>query len=1271
MPKRHDNAGYRLHKERIIFSGGQIIRTIKYPLKPLNNSQENQDFFNKIKELVIADDLKIRGDINLNDYLNYSDKKIDCYSVLDFWVDSLKAGVIWSSDATRLIELIRQINNVDSPIDRIWSQSTTIIKQCFEKNKFKEILMAKSIRVNKKKNSFKDFLTSCLKNDKEFENDKVDISLKDKKLDCKKLIDEIVNSFYNEQGQLILTSKKQQDNFWLQNYNLDKKLLEEEKSTSKYKDITFIIIPDLIRVGQVVNLENLIDDRKKWLESFEKNDENTLLTCLGLTNNFNGFSNYFGTVLKGLQENEIEPIYEAQKKILPQLESKKEIIINALTFLSEKAKILKQPTFPFASHWADYRSIFGGKLLSWASNYLRRNKEINKQIDSFKTSLSESIKFLQEKKFSEEAEKEKEVIIDLMKSLKIFFEDKEKSILKSENYEVFNIMLSSVKRKLNLFYQAYLQKRGDDETKIDDFSPFTGLFEKIYQPVAFYGEKTKKHNKKIVNETIPIIKSGIDNILKLSSYLKDNFTPKIFFEACKNNNSGTEESEQKINYQKLLQFLWNKYKDNAINSADFRDKYQNILQENLADPKWELLIDKKNKDRFVFYKNPYVKGTLAEVKIKDGQFEDKFEKLVLELLDFLKNYDKEILLKNNRILIDWIELSKKIVTLLIKFNKNNYYSLDFLKLNVLVLDNFDIAKNYLNLFSKNQINKNELSFLVHSLIFSELRGAATIYSKREYTAQYTLQFIAIENELNILYQPLSQEVKIDLSLEKADPRSEIRKNLMLPHRYIVFLGKINKKSQKNLPNFIKLEKKKITPCFIDDADLKKTGLLRISSSPYQTQFLDKYLYRPKNWEGIDIEMHEYSLIVEKKYEINWDLTNNKPQLKPYLNGKKDRLYLAVPFGLIPLNYYHQSKLGKIVTDNEKDRLKYPILGVDVGEYGLAYCLVKFDYVVDNKFTIRRIDIEDKGFIEDKNIAKIKDKFSEIQQKSKQGIFNREDTTVSRVRENAVGVLRNKLHWILTQKTASSIYESSISNFETGSGRTVKIYNSVKRADTEFKTDADKQIHNHIWGKNTKFIGRNVSAYGSSYTCIKCLRSLYQIRTDDLEKSKVNQREGNIITITTPYGEVKAYSLDKNQYLVGKTFKASDEELKNIQKIIRDFTRPPVSKNSEVLNKFAPELLRSDWIENFRKRRGNSAIFVCPFCQFVVDADIQAAFMMAVRGYLRFSGIVKPKPVKDKKSSDKNKEETTGDSFIKATIEYLKNVERKELIDKLSLISQQA
>jgi hypothetical protein len=1199
--------GYRLHFKRILFSGGEIIRTIKFPILT-----HNDDIFIKtFKRRLINDDLKIRGDLNLNDYLEYTALGKPVYTLFDFWIDSLKAGIIWLDKPASLIDFLNDYyQNEKSPFNLVWERANEEIRDYFDKVKFKEILISDPLRSTSKKSSFNKRLIKCLK-EEYFE--KKDNNFLVKSLKAKAIIEKIVNSFFDNRGNLILDGKEQ-NKFWLDNFCIDKSIIEKAKPKGELADITFIIIPELIEdLEKEYEVEYLVKKRKNWLEKrFDdiKEVEEKLEKILGLSNNFNGFSNFLGKALRLLQNEKIEVVFEAINTIYSQLgdQKNKEIILKSLNFLSEKSKLIdKEPSLNMIKNWADYRSFFGGKLLSWYSNTLRRKKELNTQVNKFKNSLSRAKKYLFNKNLiSQEFDKKQlEIIKFKIERIEEFLNNYD--IVSEKNYFLFDEILSSLKSQLNLYYQKYLIK-DNEEKNIEEDNRFSGIYERIYKPVAFFGKTSRERNKKIIEKTLPIIEDGINNIFILINYLKTSFSPKITFEKAKSKN----ENEESI-LRKLLNYYWNKKKSQMINSFDFLQKIEEIIRKNVDEKEWEEIQIKKNWSKYVFYKSPYQKGSVSQIKINKKNYLEVFEEIVLELTSYLLSFKIEQLLEDKKLLLDWIETAKNILSKLIRFNERKSFIFEDLGIN---LNNFQKARDYIEMFKIKKVSRDELGFIIQNLIFAEIKGAATLFSKERYLAKYNVQVISPESKFKLFYHPKDNLIEED------------RKKLMKPHEYFIALDEIREKKLKDKSNFLKLLKNEIEPVFINEKDLSK--LYKISSSVYQIQFLDKFIYLPERWKDIKITLSEWNFIVEEEYKLKWNFKTKKPEFKLIENSKRNKLYVAIPFNISFRGDKDNVAIKKVINN----RLEYPILGIDVGEYGLAYVLVKFSK--------DKIEILDKGFIEDKNISKIKDRFKEIQQRAKSGIFNEIDTIISRVRENAVGSLRNKVHFVLTNDAGASIvYEYSISNFETGSGRTTRIYNSVKRADTEFESEADKQIHSHIWGKGSKYIGRNLNAYGSSYTCTKCYSSLYQFKKEDLTSVVVKEKNGNIIIFSTPLGTIKGYSKDK-KYQIGYKLKATDEQFNEFIKIIKDFARPPVGKDkSEALEKyFLDNKEKKDQVENFRKKRGASAIFICPFCGFVADADIQAAFIMAVRGYLKF-----------KADNKENKEEKQ--VILEKTIEMLK------------------
>jgi len=150
--------GYRLHFKRILFSGGEIVRTIKFPLSSTSLSSGKNDLINNFEGQLINDDLKIRGDVNLNDYLIYEFSGKPIYTLFNFWIDSLKSGIIWADKPASLIDFINEFYLIKSPYDLVWERATEEFKKYFDKKSFKEILISGPIRKTKnpsKKESFK------------------------------------------------------------------------------------------------------------------------------------------------------------------------------------------------------------------------------------------------------------------------------------------------------------------------------------------------------------------------------------------------------------------------------------------------------------------------------------------------------------------------------------------------------------------------------------------------------------------------------------------------------------------------------------------------------------------------------------------------------------------------------------------------------------------------------------------------------------------------------------------------------------------------------------------------------------------------------------------------------------------------------------------------------------------------------------------------------------------------------------------------------------
>lgn len=1212
--------GYRLHQKRIYFTSGEITRTVKIPIDEKNLNNNQKEYLSLIKNQIINDDLKTRGDINLNDYLNYTFKNNHVYNLIDFWLDSLKAGLIWQEKGNLLVDFINKnilkkdityliLNDANNDFKNVFDLNNPNLKYFFTQNE---------VRVRSTKKSFEKKLISFLKKELveiEKSENKENIVIKNNHV--KKIIDEIVNNFFKD-DKLILIGANKQNDFWKNRFNIDKTKFELYKPKGELKDITFMIVPELVKINEDISLEELLSLR---INFFNLNDDQ-LKSLLGLENNFSAFSNYLGKIFNLLYEDKINEIFSALITINPQLNKNKELIFFSLNYLKDKAKFLgKQPEFKLINNWSDFRMMVGGKIQSWFTNYSKRKKELNKQTEEL-FSILDNIKNLLKNnnlRYKETPEiSQKENLIIQIEKIEEF---KNQNLSDKNVYEIFDFLLAEFKRDLNFFYQKYLSDEKEN-IPITEYPQFKEVYKKIYKPMSFFGEVKKINNEKNTQLIIPIIKIGINIIKNNLDKLALGFYPDKFID-----NKTTIDSFLK----NFLNFYFNKLKNKSFNSDIFKNFFIKKISLYTLDNFYEIL-KKKNLNSYTFIKSTYSTSTQKIIELKETDFINSYKDLVNESINFIKKFDNDQLLKNEQLLTDWVETAKNISSQLIKYSINDSYSLDIFSLTKNIYKKID---NYINLFKLESLSKFDLKKIWQSLFLSELKGAVTLYSKKTYLAKYLSQFIGSDRKINLYIFSSNQELVKNINLDIYN--EEERKKLVNNIKYFIDLGLVKEnKKFKNQDDIclIKIQKEKLEKIYLNKGDFEK--LYRLTTTGYQFQFLDKLIYKPNDWKPIDINLSEWSLVLEKYYQVNWRLDEEILNLKPIENSKKNKLYLTIPIKLksspLVVNY-------KLIRENG---INFPILGIDVGEYGLGYSLVEFKN--------NGIKVLNKGFIKDKNIAKIKDEYEKIQEKSKKGIFNEIDTTISRIRENAIGKLRNQVHKLVINHISTPIYESSISNFETGSGKTVKIYNSVKRADvyTSDNSDADNMIRKSIWGKDKIAVGKNVSAYGSSQTCIKCKRSLYEfeeLKKEEFTKIKLIKREGNILTFS--YNGILLngfYEKKDNFNNIGENLK-NESDFKAFKSALKKFSRPPLI-NSEVINKFAPHLNQNlEKLIKFKNNRGNSSIFICPFadCHFVADADIQASFIMAIRGYIKISS--------EQINKDKNKNEKI--DYFNKTFEILK------------------
>ncbi|GIW63454.1 MAG: hypothetical protein KatS3mg091_256 [Patescibacteria group bacterium] len=1175
MHDKFNTLGYKLHNKRLQISHRAIIRSIKYPITPYDNT--NKDL-TTISEKIINDDHKIRGCVNLNDYYDYYVNKKDFYTIINFWIDSLKAGVIWQSSLFNLIYFVQsKIKQEKSIIDKILENAKDELK-IFEPKQIKNnLILTEEIRSKTTKASYKKKLEEMIQEQA------------DKKL-AENTINFILEAIFDEKGQLKL-NQNQQINFWKEYFNLDKQKLYDYMPRKPLEKLTFVIVPDLIEdLNNDITVEELINKRKLWLQQkLKKTKIKEELNNILLTDkNFNGLSNYFGKILTFLQQNKLEDILKALDKIYNYSDQEKDKVKKALAYLAEKAKKLGKTSMPKIKNWSKYRMNFG-KVQSWFSNMSERKGQIRNQIEIFKENLKSLIKELETNNDQEAKE-----LIEKVQQIQNIINKNSDMFLEPENSQIINSLIGDFKKQINFYFQKNLKDNDKAKEKIENY------FNRIYKPMTFYGQSIYKRNERIFKETIPILKQGIAYIQRQINFLKNHL----------DKNKLADEQE----LRNTLEFILNKIKTKSINSKEFNELYEEILKG--INPEIIKIIKENKTEKYSFIQNPYKKGTQTVFSITKQNLEN-YSEILEKLINQLNTQEAQLLTNKNR-LLDFIDLSRHIIAKLAKLTKLNSIPKDNIQIPKLFTD----AKKYIELLNDNKIKMSDYNYTNQAFILSAIRGSATIYTQEKYLAKYTIQSIATDKDYPIYLTSNLIKEKLNKQL--------LPQIISNQHRYVISLDKNNSKSTKI--NVITLKKDSYQLKEIDLSELNNSFV--INSSYYQTQFLDNFLYKSRKWKTSKIKLGEWSFILEKEYKINWDLHTGLPQFKE-TNSKKTKLYLNIPFNL------ESDKTTQSLKELQEDKnsLSRPIIGIDVGEYGLAYCIIK---VEENT-----INILTSGFIHEPNIAKIKDQFSEIQKKARKGYFNVKTNTVAKVRETAIGSLRNKIHNLLIKyKPSYIIYEYSISNFETGSGRTTKIYATVKKSDVYDEKTKTNIYHDHIWGKRAPYPGRHLSSYASSYTCSYCNRSLYEISISDLKEVNITRHQTNkhILEIEFKSKNIKLYAYSKTVPKI----KTSEDSLKEIQKIIKDFARPPISQNSAVLNLLREKGTDITKLEQIRKTRGNSAVFVCPNskCNRISDADKQAAFIMALRGYINISK-------KEKNNSIKVK-------YFTETIEMLEKFQKKNL-----------
>lgn len=1115
--------GYSLHAQRLNYTGYRndkdlVKRAIKYPIL-----SSNPDSNNLLAQVVKHDYDLQNGAINLNTWMNS-----ETYSLLDFWIDCLRVGGFFCSTAARLVSRVEFLENLNSS-EALFNNLGNLFKDRLDTEALKnEVVLKKQWRGKRENSEAQELLR--------FEKKILRLFLKKHHED-----NDIIAFSKNHASLLLNSSPADRPVKLLLSLGLKESDLKNNQSRENKDDLTFYIDSNLTFNANLTSKE---------LFTRLISPDSSVAELVGIANKGNAFSNFFTFFIPKLLSSSTEEMLQYFLQFSDTWKDEEQELHRRLDFLKKKVRLLDHTLL--VTCFADYRSQFCGKLSSWYSNYLNREKELKDTREDHLKFFDSLDTLIQEREVLAQGSEYKERVAELKKETEFYVESMQKILNQSEtaisdNFEVYSGLLAGLRSSLNFLFQqsnlfsqekeeaAKKKKKSKDEDNweevyIKDIPFLKPLFtEKLKKVPYFFGEAKKEQYSNFRKSGIAIEQSfGILKFVEESLLVSEKSTV------------------EKDYFLKQLDTLVRKYW--SLNSNLFKEKIKKtILNYTNEFPEYDF---KKCSAKAVFLENAYTRRKHIRVLQLSSEFNFSSE------LDFLlKEYRASYNWKNltNEQLIDLVEITKVGLGWVLKRYRG---AVDFSSLN---FSNFPAAQNYIKTFGAT-LSGRQLTYFVQSLICSQLKGSANLITRKEIIVRSHLQPTDSSKSILPFYvENIAGKTKYGY--------------------YAKTLKELSGGEEKEVTLFAKKDDKvgKIEK-------IPAAATFEICTSKYQLQFIEWWL-KKDSYKNITLERNDPALVLEEKFKIIW----NEEKTEFTLEKGEQQLFVVQPFDFIP-----QTERTK---QQEKLKNRNLYLGVDVGEYGLAWVVADFSE--------RGKDVlVDKGFIYENRIAKVREYRGLLKEQQVKGTFSITSTALARQREQAIGALQNKVHALALKYNAKPCYEFQISNFETGSNRVSALYKSVKKADVKGSNDADKGFKKNIWGSASLNVGSEISAYATSQTCSECGKSVLGVLEKDQEYT-ITKVEGKIAFLNTSAGSVKIF-LDRETVATHDKIKGSVA-----QKLAYAYMRPPA--DSAHLQK---PRMDNPLSALFLKRRGNSAVFICPFCDHISDADIQAALNIAFKRYIK-------------------------------------------------------
>ena len=1182
--------GYRLHTKRLHFNAERegkelsFTRSGKYKLE---RNEQNAHFYDALSEAIRKDYVTQVGPLAVSTMLDY--KENESPSLFDFYLTALREGFIFAESVSELIDTIARVGG--RPLTKSLKENIlSVNKRFFEslnvENNEEKVLAILSESYAQKKGDFRktsatldSFIKRHIERDKLFKENEIEYA--------KEVLTDWYQNLYSENA---LPTREEKAIFLKEKYGLYLSFPEIGYS------FTLFPIPSLNRQVKEEDPKNIL----QMYEHFAVENELSLKRILGIDGSKNALSFFFNKLFSALHNGEGDSIVNEYLSLEQALgiqlwQGREEELrerVQSLAYVTlqlPKSPAMKQ--FGVSS-FADYRSNIGGKIESWVSNTQRQKEGIverlRKHINKLEEFLNTTEKIIEEEELSEEQKDSFSKNREELEELLIFA----RSLLTKMDPATHRLYADALHRWRS-FFNAFLQKKenraflpffggakieskNDDESVSKEVGKIFGELRKDLDRIPeFPGEGKRRKIERYLNAP-KFIKEGL-------SFLLDEVYQGGYRSPLSRDQHLDEEEVGSL-VRKKLDILLRKYE--YISSSVGRQIVEKIFDElsisrGLLKEYEDASDDEKARKRF--FVSPYARG---RVKVLEEGRRFSLENLA-RMYDLLavrwEHYLNDENLKAED-LSAFLELEKVRVSLFIEFltqlPSHSWEEEERLSAHEGALAYY--------LVKKNSFEKKDLARFSQMLL-SSVSGLAKMWGKKRFKERFVLQYIASHKSTPIVIKMRDGE--------KPSFFFTTTKNLTTSQNamkeYYSLKGEKDLSKNAHLLRDNKKEKMGI---------VSTNELLPIRAPRYYLQFLtDAFLVGNKNPKSKNhYKMNEYSLIREDTFEVKFPF---KEGVRPSLKKVHTDLFVS-----IPITIAHK---GEAQDEAKKDRL----MGIDVGEYGLAYVVID-----------RNAHILTRGFIYDPALRKIRDHYHEIQKRQKTGVFGEMNTTLARVREQAIHSLRNRVHDIAVRYNASPVYEYSISNFETGSGRVTKIYRSVKKSDVPHENNADKTEKKNVWGSE-KSVGSHLSAYATSYMCTKCKRNVYL--TQNIFPSKEitnvggNEKESRLL-FKSDQGDLYGYG------------RLGDEKKTPIL-FVKKYARPPVEE-IDGLDKEEKTLII--------KKRGDSALFRCPFvdCGHISDADIQAAYIIALKRLARdIQG--------EKADSSKDFEVIEREGLIKEAVEF--------------------